>query len=411
MLTTAMPTHPRSAYMFILSRVLERASFYGIRSIITLYLFQSCHFLEEETIKIYGLFASSLLFSQIIGALIGDLLLGTKKTIILGGLTQLLGCLSFLIPTVEGAYVGIGLLSIGSGLFSSNFNSQYGKIYLKKSKIMDAGFSILYTFLNIGAFLGTIIFSYFITDLFSYKIGFVLGGILILFSTLIFYKIPENSNFDEEEAFLEEVTAFPKISPQGKAIILASFLFLMPLFWIFYGYCSESIYTLSNRYNVTFSEKAMSVLMSNLSIVFLIPVGILLSIIWSYYAIDSKRKIAISFILMAITMGILSFFGGPFQSDTSSIIIYCSLLLALAEFWAAPIFFSFLTQHVNPRYLALCLVIPSIMSTLVSYLFMKTKLLPKAGNLFFLGAILSLLIGLVLFFIFRRKTKRQIISQ
>ena len=100
---------------------------------------------STEALVIYGWFAGSVVFSQILGALLGDLLIGNKKSIIIGGIIQSLGAFALCIPTTYGLYAGLFLIVLGNGFFTPNIISNYGKSYLNKTKLLDAGF---YDFLS-----------------------------------------------------------------------------------------------------------------------------------------------------------------------------------------------------------------------------------------------------------------------
>ena len=78
------PKHPPQIIPYSLSRLLERASYYGLRSLIILYMLGETLPMEnDEALSIYAWFTGSLVFSQIIGAFMGDLLIGNRKAILL----------------------------------------------------------------------------------------------------------------------------------------------------------------------------------------------------------------------------------------------------------------------------------------------------------------------------------------
>lgn len=79
--------------------MLERASYYGFRALVVLYMVGETLKMERtEALTIYGWLIGSLVFSQIIGGLFGDLLIGNKKSIIIGGIIQAIGAFSLCIP-------------------------------------------------------------------------------------------------------------------------------------------------------------------------------------------------------------------------------------------------------------------------------------------------------------------------
>jgi len=91
--------HHKDTFYYSLSRMFERAAYYGLRSLVVLYIIgESLKMDSTEALNIYGWFTMLLMFSQIIGAILGDLVIGNRKSIIIGGILQILGALSFCIP-------------------------------------------------------------------------------------------------------------------------------------------------------------------------------------------------------------------------------------------------------------------------------------------------------------------------
>jgi len=116
-----MQNHTQSAFFYAISNGIERASYYGIRSILILYMIgETINMDRLEALGFYGWLTISFYFSKVIGAFLGDLLIGNKKSILIGGLLQTIGCVLFCFPSIAFLYIGVGCLVIGNGLFSPN---------------------------------------------------------------------------------------------------------------------------------------------------------------------------------------------------------------------------------------------------------------------------------------------------
>ena len=209
-------THSKETFLYALSRTLERASFYGIRSLIVLYMIgESLKMEYTEALKIYGWFTASFLFSKIFGAILGDLILGNKKALIIGGIIQALGAFSFCIPSINGLYVGLFLIVLGGGLYTPNIISNFGKLYLNKTKLLDAGFTIFYLAVNLWAFFGVMSIGY-LREKYGWNIGFIIAGILMLLSIIpiIFSKDKKIEQTIENKATVNQrvirIWAFPE---------------------------------------------------------------------------------------------------------------------------------------------------------------------------------------------------------
>ena len=141
----------KSTTFYLFSRVFERASFYGFRAILILFLTSNVMDMEnQEALRIYGWFTASMIFANVLGGVISDLKLGNRNGIILGGFLQASGVLIISLSTHISLYFGLFVFLIGEGLYTPNLLAQYGKIYLSKAKLLDAGFLLLYVAVPLG---------------------------------------------------------------------------------------------------------------------------------------------------------------------------------------------------------------------------------------------------------------------
>lgn len=110
--------HSIETLYFSISILFERASHYGIRALIVLYMIgETMNMEREEALSIFGWLSTILIFSKIIGGIFGDLLIGNRKSIIIGGIMQSIGAFSLCIPSTVGLYCGLLLMVLGSGFF------------------------------------------------------------------------------------------------------------------------------------------------------------------------------------------------------------------------------------------------------------------------------------------------------
>src|SRR3989344_760791 len=112
-----------------LSKLLERFAYYGMRSILVLYMVHELAFDERHSSKIYGAFILAAGLLPLIGGLIGDLLLSTKMTAIIGGFIQAIGFFVLAFPSQMGIYVGLFIIALGTGLYSPNILSTISTLY------------------------------------------------------------------------------------------------------------------------------------------------------------------------------------------------------------------------------------------------------------------------------------------
>jgi POT family proton-dependent oligopeptide transporter len=352
--------HPKEMYYYSISRMLERASYYGLRTLVVLYMVGETLEMEgTEALYIYGWLIGSLVFSQIIGALLGDLLIGNKKAVIIGGIIQAIGAFCLCIPSTIGLYAGLFLVVLGSGLYTPNMISSFGKLYLNKTKLLDSGFTLLYLAVNISAALG-ILFLGIIGEKYGYHYGFMLSGILILIAIVPFII------FKEEP----QITASKSNLSLDKRILNIAIAFIaVGLFWAVYEVSSIRTYDLQTQFIENSVLDIPEIFWTSLNFYLIVPFSLIAIILWSYYYSSPFFKLMLGFISGAISFGIL--FLIPETADASHIYIYFISLffLSIAEILIAPIIHSILTKYGNPKYLAILISLAFIPTRLFSLIF------------------------------------------
>lgn len=372
--------HTKETLYYSISRMLERASYYGFRALVVLYMVGETLKMERtEALSIYGWFTASLVFSQIVGALFGDLLIGNKKSILIGGIIQAIGAFSLCIPSTTGLYLGLFLVVLGSGFFTPNIISNFGKIYLNKTKLLDSGFTIFYLAINLGSFLGILLIGY-LGEKYGYNIGFVISGILMLIS-IIPIILTKEKRLDEIEK-----NEFP-ISKRILNILIA--FVVVGLFWGFYELSSIRTFDLQLQLSEISTLGIPNHLWQSINSIFILPISIIAIILWTYFYSSQFFKLMLGFIFGVISFGIL-FLIPEVPTEQHTITYLISLFfLAISEIHIAPIIHSILTKYSNPKYLTI----------LISLAFLPTKLIYLVFGLFndklYDNPMLGLKIGIV----------------
>lgn len=390
-------THNKYTFIYACSRLFERAAYYGLRALIVLYMIVgSLKMSNSEALKIYGWLSISFIFSQILGALLGDLLIGNKKAIIIGGILQALGALSFFIPSVTSLYIGLALVSLGGGLYTPNIISHFGKLYLKKTKLLDAAFTLFYLAVNLGSFFGILVIGY-IGETFGWNLGFATAGVFMIISILfpIFSKESNTLEFKKEET-----------SIQQKILKVAMAFILIGLFWAFYEISFIRTMDIKMDLSDSMSWNVPKVLWQSLDSIFIFPISIVFIFLWTYLYNNQFVKLTLGFTFGALSFGIL-FFIPEMPTDQHFIIYLISLLfLGISEIHIAPIIHSLLTRYTNPKYLAIIISLAFIPTRLFSYItaLFNDRLFENpvfALQLAFIGMVV-ISIGLVIYIIINK---------
>jgi POT family proton-dependent oligopeptide transporter len=140
----------------------ERFSYYGMRAILLLYMVKSfgeggLGFDEKYAGIIYATYVSSVWYLPLPGGWLADRILGARRAVLLGGIIIACGHYSMAINSKLTFYAGLILIACGTGLLKPNISAMVGQLYSEEDKRRDAGFSIFYMGINLGAFLSPIV--------------------------------------------------------------------------------------------------------------------------------------------------------------------------------------------------------------------------------------------------------------
>src|SRR5439155_18786945 len=157
--------HPRGLATLFFTEMWERFSFYGIRPLLVLFMTAALAqggfgFDRQTASSIVGIYASSVYLSSLPGGWIADRWLGLRRSIWYGGILIALGHLSIGLSAVfahHAFFLGLILIVLGTGLLKPNISAIVGDLYPEGGARRDAGFSMFYTGINLGAFLAPLL--------------------------------------------------------------------------------------------------------------------------------------------------------------------------------------------------------------------------------------------------------------
>ncbi len=180
--------HPRGLTTLFFTEMWERFSYYGMRALLLLYMKTEVTSgglgIDVKTAtSIYGAYTGSVWLMSIPGGWIADNVLGTRRSVLLGGIIIALGHYSLAIPTIYTFYAGLILIVLGTGLLKTNVSAIVGDLYSPEDPRRDAGFSIFYVGINIGAFAAPLVCS-FLGEKINWHLGFAAAGIGMTFGLI-----------------------------------------------------------------------------------------------------------------------------------------------------------------------------------------------------------------------------------
>ncbi|MYQ78202.1 MULTISPECIES: peptide MFS transporter [unclassified Streptomyces] len=142
--------------------VWERFSFLGMQAILVLYFADTVANggmgMEAGTAaSVSAAYGTLVYLVSVAGGWLADRILGSYRAVLYGGILIACGHYAMAVPTDAMTWVGLGLISAGTGLLKPNVATMVGKLYRTDDERRDAGFALYYMGINIGAFLGPLI--------------------------------------------------------------------------------------------------------------------------------------------------------------------------------------------------------------------------------------------------------------
>jgi len=149
--------HPKGLFLLFFVEMWERFSYYGMRALLVLYMVKYLQFSTEKSGQIYGWYTGMVYFTPLLGGYIADRYLGQRKSIIVGGTLMALGHFAMAFPPIPFFFSALILLIMGNGFFKPNISTVVGQLYEENDPRRDAGFTIFYMGINLGAFFSPLV--------------------------------------------------------------------------------------------------------------------------------------------------------------------------------------------------------------------------------------------------------------
>ncbi len=186
--------HPRGLITLATTEMWERFSYYGMRALLVLFMVESLEdgglgYSDQTATAIYGLYTAAVYMLCLPGGWIADRLIGAQRAVWFGGIIIMSGHFVLAIPSVPTFFLGLILVSLGTGLLKPNISAIVGEFYPPGDPRRDGGFTIFYMGINIGAALGPLVCGWLALDNWHY--GFGAAGVGMLFG-LIQFKLTQS---------------------------------------------------------------------------------------------------------------------------------------------------------------------------------------------------------------------------
>lgn len=182
--------HPRGLYTLFFTEMWERFSYYGMRALLVLFMVDSVRggmgLSDADATAIYGLYTAGAYLAALPGGWIADRLWGARRSVWIGGIIIATGHFLLAVPATKTFFLGLILIVLGTGLLKPNISALVGTLYPEGGSRRDAGFTIFYMGINLGAALGPLVCSA-LGERLNWHAGFAAAGVGMIFGLIQFH--------------------------------------------------------------------------------------------------------------------------------------------------------------------------------------------------------------------------------
>lgn len=193
--------YPKQIWGLFFSEMWERFCFYGMRGMLTYFMITELLMKEDIAQLQYGATQAFVYAFTFVGGLFADKILGFRKSLFWGGLLMIVGSAILAMDPHKKFFLGIAFTIIGTGFFKPNISTMVGKLYKPGDHRTDAGFSLFYAGINLGALLGGYLciaigkgelFSDLIPEALRWNVAFGLAAVVMVISLINFHFTQRN---------------------------------------------------------------------------------------------------------------------------------------------------------------------------------------------------------------------------
>jgi len=377
---TVKNKRPKGFYVCCISFMFERMAYYSAKYLIFVFVAATVvtgglGLTKVEAALIQSNLVAFTYLAPIIGGYISDKFIGARYCVPVGLVLMAVGYFSGGFATSVGTMnLMVALVSIGTGLFKGNISAINGTLF-DDEKQLDSAFSVQYSFVNVGAFIGTTAVGVLVANTFAngsvqgFRPAFKLCGIICLLNLLWFLfgirflgdagKKPFKAGKHIEKKVETEVKSLTKVEKRKVAAIVLISLFSV-VFWVFWYLTYLAVYDYGGQF-VNMNVGTFTVPLSwfdSLNSLTCIILGPVLAALWFKMSNSAKgdlslfKKLALGLTLLGLSFLMLvgaeisRGLGAPVTSQASIVwIIAFGVLLSAGEMLFSPLGNSFVTKY------------------------------------------------------------------
>ena len=258
---------------------------------------------ESTSNKQYGLIQAFIYAMAFVGGMFADKIFGFRKSVFWGGVLMAIGTFIMAVPGAFAFYLGISILIVGNGFFKPNISTMVGSLYKADDPRRDAGFSLFYSGINIGALLSGLTIAYIGTSI-SWSLGFALSGVCMLCGLGLFIKTQKSLGPIGLPPVPEKLAERNKLGlTKNLTIYLGSLLFIPFFFLLIYFPFDVDLSFLFGE--VKMENGKTGPYMVQFSDLFMISIAVII-LVYLFYLLTKVKKEEFGKLFVAIVLIIFS---------------------------------------------------------------------------------------------------------
>ncbi len=434
--------HPKGLFVLFLTEMWERFSYYGMRSLLVLYMVNhlfiqpdvGARVLGFDMVKgmyeslfhtsfaaqplgswVYGLYTGFVYFTPFFGGLLADRFLGQRRTVVIGGVLMAIG--HFLMASEALFFPALMFLILGNGCFKPNISTQVGLLYPPGDKRRDSAFSIFYVGINLGAFLAPLVCGT-LGQKVGWHYGFGAAGVGMVLG-LIFYMMNQKhlapDVLAQRKADVSAVKEKMTREEWMRVLAICVACFIVAAFWAVYEQQGNTLqlWADANTRWTFFGWQMPSSWYQSFNPFMIFLFTPLLTSFWAWQAArgqepSSLTKMAIGCVLLGLGFIIMisaaQGLGSPDEKRSIMWLVSSTMIYTFGELYLSPIGLSFVTKVAPVRIVSMMMGVWFLANFIGNYMtgYLGTfyERIPKT-QFFGLMTTIAVVAGLVLFVIGR----------
>lgn len=399
--------YPKGFLAIFLTQIFFNFGFFGLKSLFVLYILEHLSIKESEAFELFATLMALSYAMSLLGGFLADKVIGAKNSLLIGGIVNIMGISLLAFPSNDVAFLGMALLSLGSGCFKPTFSTLLSLLFKDpQDPRKDSAFTNLYIAMNLGSFMGPLLCSIvslhygwiggLMTVILSFMVGIYLffrqtqhltigvktntifrplqaGAILILSVAITYFLFKYRSYFHGLMGGIVLISffCFCTLLYKSTAEERAGLLKTIPYIFLFAFFCSlfeQSGSSLMLFFDRQVDRHMIGMTLPSSSLLSLNPILILMlgmffpslskNFLEKKGPLDGLTKFAIGFFFISLSFGVLAFGSSKAQDLVSLHWVLISLLLqAIGELFIVPVGFANISKLAPTRYLGLMMSI------------------------------------------------------